>query len=314
MSKKEDRFLMVLSPIAINTGLTWNEKAVLSKILGFTRFGNLFIGSNKYLSEELGMSERTIKRILKSLQDKGYLNTPVLKRKGKIVVKRIIKPTDLWKLETKAHQGKGQKDETSGQDNPKVEDSNVPDSISVNRKLSKKVNKKEHNNSGFIEGGLQAEEEFPSYLKNDPLAEALFKYMESEKPDPKLIFNQLKILSVECNVKNANLWKMSPKDRKYITDSLSGMTLSHIPTIIERVEDKIDRINNGELDARFGSLLYDIQLVVIESEVGVDYIRTNESIQYHKDLASGKIKVEDHDFTDEEIENMFDFNIEDDDE
>lgn len=97
----KDCFLKIPYEILKRKDISMNEKAVLSYVSGFTEKGQNCFTSNDKISEILGINVKTVKTIIKSLEDKGLIHRKRLKMKQRILSTKPI-GTDTVQTPTQA--------------------------------------------------------------------------------------------------------------------------------------------------------------------------------------------------------------------
>jgi hypothetical protein len=76
--------------------------------------------------------------------------------------------------------------------------------------------------------------------------------------------------------KKASHWKMSKKDKDYIEHNIRSVTPEYVSATIDYIDTNIDRMNDGERDMRFGSLLAGINEKVFNAGIGVEPIKSSK--------------------------------------
>jgi len=79
--------------------------------------------------------------------------------------------------------------------------------------------------------------------------------------------------------KKATHWKMSKKDKVYMEHNIKCMTPEYVNATIDYIDINIERMNDGDRDMRFGSLLAGIYEKVFNAGIGVEPIKSNKEEQ-----------------------------------
>jgi uncharacterized phage protein (TIGR02220 family) len=108
MQERAFKGVWIPKEIWLNPHLSLQEKAVLVEIDSFCSHYESCYASNEHFAKFIQVGERRIQKILKSLEDKGFIEREIIYKKGtKEIEKRFLRVREGWR--TKVHRGSEQK-------------------------------------------------------------------------------------------------------------------------------------------------------------------------------------------------------------